>query len=100
MSAKVNTYIFNHTEKLTQFIGFFTTYGRDYMLKGPFALMDSYDGRVNLHDYQIFAENEEGLPYTVTMKAINEAKAKEYWKQFYPNDIFDKIELVIGRRIR
>lgn len=93
MSTKLNTYIFNNTETLKQFIGVFNAYGLDYMLKGPFALMDTYEGTVKVKEYRIFAENEEGLPYVVTMKAVDETKAKEYWKQFYPNDIFDKIEL-------
>lgn len=93
MSTKLNTYIFNNTETLKQFVGVFNAYGLDYMLKGPFALMDTYEGTVKVKEYRIFAENEEGFPYVVTMKAVDETKAKEYWKQFYPNDIFDKIEL-------
>lgn len=89
----LNTYVFNHTENLSIFTTQCVEAGKKYMLSGPYALLDEYEGKVKIKDYLIEAINECDVKYTLLMKAINEDRAKEYWKMLYPNDVFVKIDV-------
>ncbi len=93
--SKLNTYFFNHTETLKIFSGHFTNAIIPYMTKGEtYAMMKEHSGVKKIHNFTIFAKNEEGNQYQIVMPGTTGAEVKTFWETLYPNDSYVGIESV------